>query len=289
MPPRMITRAGDPPGPRVVLVAGNGDRMFHQGLTADVTVAFNETQIQDPASTLVSASTAQEPIDRQHTLVLLSDAADLRCWLDYLQDSAHEDVSEQMERLGCHPSTGFMVIHALWALHTRVWVDGIGFDPPLVRPTHLPLRKPLPQMFHNWLGERRVSLLRWLSDPPSDWTWPLTTGPTCTGYEPSTDVAAVAHSDVLEALLAAQQSRSLSRLTQLAQCKVQSSDSLLHESSITRQLEGCFHLQREVSETANWWLFDHQASSVVNRLAARLRSAQRQSFLLMRQRAGVVG
>ena len=255
---------------------------------ADVTVTFNGTQTQGHASTLVNASTAQEPIDRKHTLVLRSDAAGLRRWLDYLQDIAHEDVSDQMERLGCLPSTGFMVTHALWALNTRVLVDGIGFDPALVRPPHLPLRKPLPQMFHNWLGERRMSLSRWLSDPPSNWTWPLTTELTETYNEPSTDVAFVAHSDVLEALLAAQQSWSLSRLTQLAQCKVQSSDSLLHESSITRQLEGCFHLQREVSETTNWWLFDHQASSVVNRLAARLRSAQRQSFLLMRQRAGVV-
>ncbi len=254
-----------------------------------MTVTFNEAQIQGYASTLVNAYTAQEPIDRKHTLVLRSDSGGLLHWLDYLQDSAHENVSDQMERLGCLPSTGFMVIHALWALHTRVWVDGIGFDPTLVRPPHLPLRKPLPQMFHNWLGERRMSLSRWLSDPPSNWSWPLTTELTETYNEPSTDVAFVAHSDVLEALLAAQQSGSLSRLIQLAHRKVQSSDSLLHESAVTRQLEGCFHLQRNVSETANWWLFDHQASKVVNRLAERLRSAQRRSFLLLRQRAGMVG
>lgn len=285
----MITRAAASTGPCVVLVAGNGDRILHPRLMADVTVTFNGTQLQGHASAHVNASTAHESIDRKHTLVLRSDAAGLRLWLDDIQDSAHEDVSDQMERLGCLPSTGFMVIHALWALHTRVWVDGIGLDPTLVRPTSLPLRKPLPQMFHNWLGERRVSLSRWLSDPPSNWTWPLTSGPTDTYYEPSTDVAFVEYVDVLEALLAAQQSGSLSRLTQLAQRKVQSGDILLHESALTRQLEGCFHLQRNVSETANWWLFDHQASSVVNRLAERLRSAQRQSFLLLRQRAGMVG
>ena len=117
-----------------------------------MTVTFNETQTQGFASTLVNAYTAQEPIGRKHTLVLRADAAGLLHWLDYLQDGANENVSDQMERLGCLPSTGFMVIHALWALHTRVWVDGIGFDPTLVRPPHLPLRKPLPQMFHNWLG-----------------------------------------------------------------------------------------------------------------------------------------
>lgn len=275
--------------PLTVLLQGNGDLELHSGPTAEVTIIFNGAKIEGNASALVNASTMQDRIHRTNTLGLQSDSPGLKRWLQDQQDTARAEVADQTAKLGCLPSTGFMVIHALWAQHIRVWVNGIGFDPTLMRPITVPPRKPMPQMFHNWLGERRLSLSRWLSDPPGDWTWSLTNGQIDVRDEPPCNPPFVAFTDVLEALIDAQKSGSLLRLSQLAHYEVEPSESLLDDHAVTRQLEGCFHLLRDQSETANWWLFDHQGSAVINRLAKLLRSAQHQAFLLMHQRAGMAG
>lgn len=155
----------------------------------------------------------------------------------------------------------------------------MNFDPALERPLDLPTRKPLPQMFHNWLGERRLSLARWLSAPPQNWNWPLTGMHAQQGNGPQEPGGGIPHVEILGALLEAQQSRTLNRLAQMLDLPVKPSECLLQDAPETRQLEGCFHLQRHLNETPNWWLYDHAGSVIINQLAQRLRSAQRQTFL----------
>ena len=265
--------------PTKVLVQGSGARGIVPFTQVDVVIGFNQANVSLDTSAVIVASTGKSLVNVSHYLRLQTGAKCLATWLEALQISARGQLAEQTVQLGCLPSTGFMVAHALWDMEARVWMDGMSFDPTLVRPPELPTRKPLPQMFHNWLGERRLSLVRWLSAPPQSWSWPLTGKPSVQDNDPQAPSEHVLHTEILDALLSAKRSRSLHRLLQMLDIPVKPSESLLQDAPETLQLEGCFHLQRHQNETPNWWLYDNAGSLVINRLAQRLRSAQRQTFL----------
>ncbi len=271
--------------PLRIKVLGNGDQVISDNPLADVSVVFNNAPKRQITSGVIDATTERDPVDRTPSLVLKSDLPDFAILTDALQAQAKDQLALQTERLGCLPSTGFMVVHALWDGHHHAWIDGMNFDPTLERHLDLPSRKPPPQMFHNWLGERRLSLSRWLSAPPQNWKWPLTSMQAQQGNEPHEPGGDIQHIEILGALLEAQQSRSLARLAPMLEFPVKPSERLLQDAPETRRLEGCFHLQRHLNETPNWWLYDHAGSVIINRLAQRLRSAQRRTFLELSQHA----
>lgn len=264
-----------------IKVLGNGDQITPAAPIADVHVLFNNTRPRQITSAFIGAATERAPADRTPSLVLKSDLPDFALLTNALKAQAKDQLALQIERLGCLPSTGFMVVHALWDSQHHVWVDGMNFDPTLERPLVLPSRKPLPQMFHNWLGERRLGLSRWLSAPPQNWKWPLTSMQAQQGNESQEPGGDIQHIEILGALLEAQQSRSLARLVPMLEFPVMPSERLLQDVSETRRLEGFFHLQRHLNETPNWWLYDHAGSVLINQLAQRLRSAQRRTFLAL--------
>lgn len=248
---------------------------------ADITLTFNGANIQRRTTAVIDATTKQDPADCTNALGLTTATKELKPWAHELQIRAKNRVADQTVQLGCLPSSGFMAVHSLWDLQTGVSVDGMNFDPTLERPLDLPSRKPLPQMFHNWLGERRLSLSRWLSAPPQNWKWPLTSMQAQQGNESQEPCGDIQHIEILGALLEAQQSRSLARLVPMLEFPVMPSERLLQDVPETRRLEGFFHLQRHLNETPNWWLYDHAGSVLINQLAQRLRSAQRQTFLAL--------
>lgn len=266
-------------------VLGNGDQINPDAPIADVRVVFNNARPRQITSAVIGAATERVPADRTPSLFLKTDSPDFALLTNALQAQAKDQLALQTERLGCLPSTGFMVVHALWDSHHDAWIDGMNFDPTLERPLDLPPRKPLPQMFHNWLGERRLSLDFWLRAPPQNWSWPLTDMRTEQGNELQEPGGGIPHIEILGALLEAQQSRSLARLAPMLEFPVKHSERLLQDALETRRLEGCFHLQRHLNETPNWWLYDHAGSVIINRLAQRLRSAQRRTFLELSQHA----
>lgn len=268
---------------------GNGDQINPDAPIADVSVCFNNARPRQITSAVIGATTERAHADRAPSLVLKSDLPDFAFLTDALQAQAKDQLALQTERLGCLPSTGFMVVHALWDSHHHAWIDGMNFDPTLERPLDLPPRMPLPQVFHNWLGERRLSLARWLSAPPQNWNWPLTGMQAQQGNGPDQPGGGIPHVEILGALLEAQQSRSLNRLLPMLELPVKPSECLLRDAPETRQLEECFHLQRHLNETPNWWLYDHNGSALMNRLAQRLRSAQRQMFLELSMHARQAG
>lgn len=265
--------------PLRIKVLGNGDQVVPDDSLAEVSVVFNRARPRRITSAVIGAATGQDPVDQTQILVLKTDSSDFSLLANALQARAKDQLALQTERLGCLPSTGFMVVHALWDSHHHAWIDGMNFDPTLERPLDLPPRKPLPQMFHNWLGERRLSLDLWLRAPPQNWSWPLTDMRTEQGNELQEPGGGIPHIEILGALLEAQQSRSLDRLTSMLECPVKPSERLLQDAPETRRLEECFHLQRHLNETPNWWLYDEVGSMTINRLAQRLRSAQRRTFL----------
>lgn len=264
--------------PACVFVAGNGSRVLRPDVPREVVIAFNKPSGQDVELSDVLAATAKDPTTGSYALELHSIRQDLAPWLERLQHNAATDLAEQTARLGCVPSTGFMVVHALWSSRCSVRIDGLGLDPTIARPSDLPLRKPMPQMFHNWLGERRLCLHRWQSARPNGWIWPLTSRPADSGLAQVGGPPAVPYGSVLSELFEARRTGCLGPLSKLAEFEVEPSQGLLRGDVATRQLEACFYLPRGQRDTENWWLFDHEASALVNRLAEKLRFAQTQTF-----------
>ena len=195
--------------------------------------------------------------------------------------SVESQVNQSLERqtaiLGCLPSTGYALVHSLWHYADDVTIDGIGFNPSLVRSTCLPPRKPQPQAFHNWLGERRTSLQRWLTEPRANWSWSFVQAPGRVAQR--TDSSFVTHIEVLEAFKTAAKSGSLSELEDVALSLVLPAVELLQETEVVRCLEQQFHLCRLRSDTPNWWLYDADVSVIVDRIAENLRLAQEQAFV----------
>lgn len=266
-----------PPHRRYLLILGNGAAYRRANGSPDLAFAFNA---QGGTHGLRDHIDVRMSRDRLGEHRISFKACGVEMPAEELQTHVNFLLEQQTQELGCLPSTGYALLHGLWAGADRIAVDGICFNPSLERPSHLSTRKPLPQAFHNWLGERRVSFQRWLTEPPSDWEWPMIDGADTANFvmSPAGDAQCVHHSVVLDALRQSSLSASIAPLASLASARVCPTADLLTASSQVRELEGMFHLRRHQSETPNWWLFDHDASALIERLAGQLRLAQYLAF-----------
>lgn len=201
-------------------------------------------------------------------------------WKEAVEAVLNGGLAQRCESLGCWPSTGYATIHALWTVARKVTVLRLSLDPSLARPATMPMRKPLPQAFHNWLGERRTTFARWLEDPRPHWVWPLVTdqGQPAVGKWQSS-AGEVHPSELLEAFNISARSGTLASIEAVACARVQPSPMLLETCEPIRALEQCFHLDRRRADTRNWWLYDAEASAQVERIASQIRAAQRWAFL----------
>ncbi len=265
------------PPERNLLILGNGLRCQVEASPPDLTFTFNGLGAMDARSQDVNVQMTRDAHGR-HQLVLRSSGnpdglADLEHRLNQMLD-------EHVQTLGCLPSSGYALVHGLWSSHKGVMVDGIWFNPGLTRPADLGSRKPLPQAFHNWLGERRTTFQRWLTKPPIDWSWPM-----IDGHAPQDARAGAAptqrcinHTQLLDGLLSSARSGEVRELEEMAQASIEHSPELLQASDQMSQLEQMFHLHRSQSNTQNWWLYDTHASTVIEQIAERLRHAQYLAF-----------
>jgi len=268
-----------------MLVLGNGQRRLSPYPRAKVVFTFNgevppEGQEFPIAVTTKARSTGSEP-----RVILGTSSESLEGWIRRLSVRVNAACHVQQSALGSVPSSGFAIAHALWTEPGSVCIDGMLFDPSLSRPRELHPRKPLPQMFHNWLGERRLSLYRWLESPREGWCWPLIEGDS----DRAMPTNVIDHVELQEALREAQRSGSLGRIEQFAKRCIKPSMDLLKPSAVVRALESCFHLDRAHSDTLNWWLYEASASACIESLAGRLRLAQHQAFSLATREPGVLG
>jgi hypothetical protein len=204
--------------------------------------------------------------------------------LEVLNSTVRETAQHGLRDLMCWPSTGFSIVHALWTAGAEVVVDRIRFDPSLCRDgSHGPRSAPA-QTYHNWLGERRVTLARWLASPPHGWRWsllPSTASSLGDGVRPGSILS------LLDAFELARERRTLKGLTAIAQMPIAADPALLMvgpRAATALCLERHFHLDRGVPETGNWWLYDDEGARVAQALAAQIRQAQDTAFIQALQR-----
>jgi len=195
---------------------------------------------------------------------------------DRLREAALRTAYKHESALGCWPSTGFSTLHGLWECDIVVKARGIGFDPSLSRDRHVGPRSAPPAMYHNWLGERRLSFARWLTAPPAAWDWPLMQ-PSITPPQHSSQV--LRSPDLLIALASARATRRLDDLAKILTVPLRAEPAYISaKASHIEALEQCFHLARDVRETPNWWLYDEYGSVIIDTLAQRIRACQSALF-----------
>lgn len=260
-----------------VLILGNGRRRQVDTGCSELTFTFNSLGPTKAKSKLVNVQMTR---DGQGAHRLTLETADNPAGLTDLEHHLNVMLDQQLQALGCLPSTGYALIHGLWSSHEGVAVDGIWFNPSLARPVELSPRKPLPQAFHNWLGERRTTFQRWLTGPPTCWSWSIVDGLDTKGTAANTarTQRSVHHTRLLAALIDSAKTGSLHGLEDIAQAGIQPSPELLRASAQTSQLEQMFHLSRAQSDTPNWWLYDAHASALIEQIVQRLRLAQYLAF-----------
>jgi hypothetical protein len=193
---------------------------------------------------------------------------------DRLSEKVHRIAIAYKGALGCWPSTGFSILHALWDIDIdiAVRVHGIVLDPSLRRDGITNNRTATPQMYHNWLGERRLSFARWLSAPPKNWFWPMMRPLDMPLQLQSVGVSAA---ELLNMLSAATRSKMPKDLAHVRDVILAADPGYISCNDYNvQELEHCFHLARGVQETPNWWLFDESAAAVIESLANRIRTGQ---------------
>lgn len=257
-----------------LLILGNGE---HQSVAVGpkhIVLTFNGVYRDGSFDRHVEVLNAARSGSGEDHLTLHANAEELDSWVSELEAFLGSTCRASQDELGAVPSTGFSVVHALWSRHTSVRISGMSFDPSLLRPRSLGNRTPLPQMFHNWLGERRASFGRWIRSPNRGWSWPLMdlSGTLASPGE------AYDHRELLDALDIAKTTGCMASLSERSRSPICPDEALLRGTSGTMALEQCFYLERGKSETTNWWLYDADASMIIDRLAAQLREAQRQAF-----------
>jgi len=88
----------------------------------------------------------------------------------------------------------------------------------------------------------------------------------------------VHHRQLIETMVESAKSRSMRPLEDMSQASVEPSPDLLHASPEVAELEQMFHLSRTQSDTPNWWLFDAEASVMIEQIAQHFRRAQYLAF-----------
>lgn len=260
-----------------VTVLGNAEGPTGPFAASSPCFTFNGRPAPDSTGIQVSLETSVCPDGSPRVRMLGAQPPELKAAIETVLNCGF---AQRCEALGCWPSTGYATIHALWTVARTVTVLRVSLDPSLARPATMPMRKPLPQAFHNWLGERRTTFARWLEDPRPDWTWSLVTDPGQPAEcEWQSSAGEVHPSEVLEAFNISARSGTLASIEAVACSRVQPSPMLLEASEPIRALEQCFHLDRQRADTRNWWFYDAEASGQVERIATEIRAAQRRAFL----------
>lgn len=258
------------------LVIGNAAGRIHEPWPSDLCITFNGGQCPQSARWHLDASSKRANPGGLPEICLHGYAPSQI--IDVLRIALKASTEEGLRDLRCWPSTGFSVVHALWGMEAEVCISRIHFDPSLQRNGAYGPRSAPPQAYHNWLGERRVSLARWRKARSSTWSWDLPKMAT-DEVSQAKDFASIGM--VLEALGRAKKTRSLDELEELALRSIVADPGLLECGSRIEKiiaLERYFHLIRGVNKTSNWWLYDDRGSQVVQALAEQIRKAQNQAF-----------
>lgn len=175
---------------------------------------------------------------------------------------------ELEDLLGCKPSIGLLTIKTILEFGVTINVSRMNLLPSLERPLDYNKRKALPAAYHNWLGERRLA---------SGWmdklNWPdFEMKLAC--HDKVNDATITRHCSKLQSLPSLPKEEATQLLKGLS--KVKPMTWLEHiDSSILKTLESLFFVLRgRCIISPNWWLYDNELSTEVNRLQKNLALAQ---------------
>ena len=169
--------------------------------------------------------------------------------------------------LGCKPSLGLLAIKTMLEFGVTINISRMTLLPSLERPLDYDKRKALPAAYHNWLGERRLA---------SGWmdklNWP--------GYvmklarhEPANDATTNRILSNLQSLPSIPKAEATELLKGLSEVKPLTWLEHIDYSSLIA-LESLFFVLRGRHISPNWWLYDNELSTEVNRLQKNLALAQ---------------
>ncbi|WP_260261461.1 hypothetical protein [Vibrio intestinalis] len=169
--------------------------------------------------------------------------------------------------LGCKPSIGLLTLKTMLEFGVTINVSRMTLLPSLERPLDYNNRKALPAAYHNWLGERRLA---------SGWmdklNWPGY-AMKLTHYEPANCTTSNRILLKLQSLPSLQKEEATQLLKGLSE--VEPMTWFTHIDSLSlKTLEPLFFVLRGRGTSPNWWLYDNELSTVVNRLQKNLALAQ---------------
>lgn len=177
------------------------------------------------------------------------------------------NTKELESQLGCKPSLGLLTIKTMLEFAVTINISRMTLLPSLERPLEYCKRKALPAAYHNWLGERRLAS-RWMEKI----NWP--------GYEmklarhdKANDVTITRHCSNLQSLPGLPKEEATQLLKDLSEVKPFTWLEHIDYSSL-KTLEPLFFVLRDRHISPNWWLYDNELSTVVNRLQKNLALAQ---------------
>ncbi|OPH55672.1 hypothetical protein [Vibrio campbellii] len=169
--------------------------------------------------------------------------------------------------LGCKPSIGLLTLKTMLEFGVTINVSRMTLLPSLERPVDYDRRKALPAAYHNWLGERRLASC-WMDKL----NWP--------GYviklahhEPANDATSNRILSKLQSLPSLPKEEATQLLKQLSEVKPVTWLEHIDYSSL-KTIEPLFFVLRGRYTSPNWWLYDNELSSEVNRLQKNLALAQ---------------
>ncbi|EGQ8946931.1 MULTISPECIES: hypothetical protein [Vibrio] len=241
---------------------GPGDAVIR---AREKVVRFNQTFIDDGSASLTITNTKLAGLEKGFL---------------FAGQMPHEDFiecfevnsSELEKQLGCVPSLGLVTIKTLLNLEFEPRVSCMSLLPSLKRAKTLYQRKPLPEAYHNWLGERSLVLF-WLDN--LDWPEFLLKAPH------QNKLSQNSHCDYFSLLqqlpnLPKEEAR---RLWQnLSQVGYRTWLEQANQSNL-KVIESLFYLSRTSQNSPNWWMYDNQISICVDRLQKVLAFVQQSSVL----------
>lgn len=251
----------------MVRITGNGSGAKSLGLVPSLDVAFNLPLDSKPKGNQlfirnkrIANTACCHPFKVESECLSAASSAGLEKMLATKS-------AQLAAQLGCMPSSGLATVNCFSELAQTLQVDCMPLHPSLIRPAALSTRQPLPCVFHNWLGERRLARDIIARSSPKSIKWP----------ELSSDIASNGGSrqaDAANRLRGVFQENCAHPAAQseLRDLATASNESWLETVNlpILERLEPHFFLPRAVQDSGQWWLYDNDASWAIDTIVKRL-------------------
>lgn len=191
-----------------------------------------------------------------------------------LDNDLQEKARALSSNLGCWPSSGLATVAFLAEKVQCLRIYQMPLLPSLLRLSGLHPRKPLACVFHNWLGERRLALLSKTGITPwASLFLPKPTGGRTLSGNLFQDLLSLPNISRDEGC------KLLKQLDQVSASCWLSNANFQH----LNKAEHLFHLNRQVNQTRNWWLYDHDGSALAEVIRRRLAWCQQELLGLERR------